>query len=277
MGLCSARWSLPLGARPRRLRTFRHGPGADVGGHTAPLLRGALVAGLQLNAIAGEVAQARDDQRLLVHHLLEGPGLLLAAGHAGGGDAREAGCRGHQCGPVRHLAKGPAFPGGPGMTRGPLWSGHRWPTATGLKGKPSQGRAQRCPLRPPLCLGRGQSWGSEVTGSSCAPTRPPQTPLRIFRVQRSRPPESAFKNKDAKSSEPLAFQESPPRSTRPHPKPWTDIINWKGEQFSLLASGELQNYRNGVQLLVNKSYHWEKYRQFQVPSIQPGPFTRPPP
>lgn len=65
------------------LPTFRHGPGADVGRHAAPFLREVLVASLQLDAVASEVAQARDDQRLLVYHFLEGPVLLQACGHDG--------------------------------------------------------------------------------------------------------------------------------------------------------------------------------------------------
>lgn len=65
------------------LPTFGHGPGADVGRHAAPLLGEVLVAGLQLDAVASEVAQARDDQRLLVHHFLEGPVRLRAGGPDG--------------------------------------------------------------------------------------------------------------------------------------------------------------------------------------------------
>lgn len=104
----------PVVCRP----TFRHGPGADVGCHAAPFLGGILVASLQLDAVAGEVAQAGDDQRLLVHHLLEGPVLLRTRGHAGRGGIGEIHSGGHHRRHVPHVAEGSAFPRWPVTTAG---------------------------------------------------------------------------------------------------------------------------------------------------------------
>lgn len=107
-------FSLGLWAPPP---TFGHGPGADVGGHAAPLLGGILVASLQLDAVAGEVTQAGDDQRLFVHHLLEGLVLFRARGHAAGsvGETRH---RGHGGGHVPSVGEGPALPRRPVTTAG---------------------------------------------------------------------------------------------------------------------------------------------------------------
>lgn len=102
--------------------TFGHGPGADIGSHAAPFLRGILVASLQLNAIASEVAKAGDDQRLFVHYFLKGPVLLRARGRAGQGDIGEIRNCGYDCRPISHVAKGPAFPRRPVTTAGHTWS-----------------------------------------------------------------------------------------------------------------------------------------------------------
>lgn len=100
-----------VGAWPREVPpTFRHGPGADIGCHAASFLGGVLVASLQLDAVAGEVAQARDDQRLFVHHLLKGPVLLRVRGHAGRGGIGETGSCGHSRRHIPLVPKGPALP-----------------------------------------------------------------------------------------------------------------------------------------------------------------------
>lgn len=98
--------------------TFGHGPGTDVGCHAASFLGGILVASLQLNAIASEVAQARDDQWLFVYHLLKGPVLLRVRGRAGRGGIGETGSRWHGCRHIALVTKGPAFPRWPVTTTG---------------------------------------------------------------------------------------------------------------------------------------------------------------
>ena len=102
--------------------TFRHGPGADIGSHATPLLGGILVASLKLDAIASKVTQAGDDQRLLVHHFLEGSVLLRARGRAGRGGIGEPQKGGHGCCHIPHVTKGSAFPRRPVMTGGHTWS-----------------------------------------------------------------------------------------------------------------------------------------------------------
>ena len=92
-----------------RWPTFGHGPGTDICSNAAPL-GGVLVASLQLNAIASKVPQARDDQRLLVHHFLEWSVLLWARRCAGWGRIGESRNGGHGRCHIPHITKGPAFP-----------------------------------------------------------------------------------------------------------------------------------------------------------------------
>ncbi|TNN58057.1 hypothetical protein EYF80_031729 [Liparis tanakae] len=80
--------------RRRRLLTFRHCAGADIRGHAAAERVGRVVAGVDLDLVAGEVAQGGDDRGLLgmdVDHdlcalkVLLVLGDLCAVGRAGGG------------------------------------------------------------------------------------------------------------------------------------------------------------------------------------------------
>lgn len=97
--------------------TFGHGPGADIGRHAAPLLGGVLVASLQLDTVAGEMTQPRDDQGLLVYHLLKRLALLRARGRASRGVGETGSCGHGRC-HVGHVPEGPAFPRRPVMTAG---------------------------------------------------------------------------------------------------------------------------------------------------------------
>lgn len=126
---CLTDRELPLGqpgslGATMRPPTFGHGPGADISRHAAPLLWGVLVASLQLDAVASEVTQPRDDQGFLVHHFLEGLVLLRARGCAGGG-VGETRNRGRGRRHIGNVTEGPAFPRWPVMKAGHTWSRDR--------------------------------------------------------------------------------------------------------------------------------------------------------
>ena len=92
-----------------------------------------MVASLQLDAVASEVAQTGDDQGFFVHHFLEGLVLLRARGSAGRGVGETGNC-GYSCCHVASITERPAFPRWPVTTTGHTWSCNHHPEDKTLRG-----------------------------------------------------------------------------------------------------------------------------------------------